>query len=260
MYIHRNEMKKIVLAMTMAVVLCQGAAAASKVQTMLLLGDGTMAVNTRTETPQAYGWGEEMGQYLQGMQVVNDAYPQMSVLSLMDNINDLDAKLEQYGRKDILLLQCGQNDLNETRDDMHSTVEELIQRLTKVIEVAQDKKMRIILCTPLAEPFFMDGQLIDRLGAYPQAIRNLAGNKQLPLLDLEAATRQWISDLGEEGVKAYYVNLDTEHSPAGEYLLNEAGAKAVSKMAAEGLKALNLKYLKKVLVVEGNTATADATK
>lgn len=223
----------------------QSVLAAGKQPMLAMLGDGTMA-NAAVES-NVRGWGQLFPTYLTSMEVVNMAQPGMSVRKVTAEPGVLDSLLMPFGKKDVLLIQFGQNDLHETNYVQYSPVDVFIQRLSVVIAAAQEKKMHVILCTPLAEPFYMDGKLIDRLGAYPQAVRRLAEQKQLPLVDMEAVTRAWLTEIGEEGAVGYYADLDIHHSPKGEYLLNEEGAKVVSKMAEEQLKGLNLKYLSKVL-------------
>lgn len=219
--------------------------AAGKQPTLVMAGDGTMA-NADTTTAVC-GWGQVFPAYVTDVKVVNVASAGMSVRRLTAEPGKLDTLLMPFGKKDVLLIQFGQNDLRETNYQQYSPVDVFIQRLSVVITAAQEKKMYVILCTPLAVPFYMDGQLIDRLGAYPQAIRRLAEQKQLPLVDMEAVTKAWLTETGEDGAKAYYVDLDTNPASVGEYLLNEKGAQVVSRMAEEQLKGLNLKYLNKVL-------------
>lgn len=238
-------MKRYIVLLAMAALIWQSVLAAGKQPTLVMLGDGTMA-NAGVES-NVRGWGQLFPAYLQDIEVVNMAQAGMSVRKVTAEPGVLDSLLMPFGKKDILLIQFGQNDLQETIYMQYSPVDVFIQRLSVVITAAQEKKMHVILCTPLAEPFYMNGKLIDRLGAYPEAIRRLAAQKQLPLVDMEAVTRTWLTEIGEEGAMGYYADLDIHHSPKGEYLLNEEGAKAVSKMAEEQLKGLNLKYLSKVL-------------
>ena len=238
-------MKRYIVFCIVAVLSWQGVWSANKQQTLVMVGDGTMA-NAAVES-SVRGWGQLFPTHLTDMDVVNLAQPGMSVRYLTAEPGVLDSLLMPFGKKDVLLIQFGQNDLRETNYLQYSPVDVFIQRLSVVITAAQEKKMYVILCTPLAVPFYMDGQLIDRLGAYPQAIRRLAEQKQLPLVDMEAVTKAWLTEIGEDGAKAYYVDLDTAPAFVGEYLLNEEGAKAVSQLATEQLKRLNLKYLNKVL-------------
>lgn len=238
-------MKRSIVLMAIVAMVLQGVWAAGKQPTLVMAGDGTMA-NADTTTA-VRGWGQVFPAYVTDMEVVNVASAGMSVRRLTAEPGRLDTLLMPFGKKDVLLIQFGQNDLRETNYQQYSPVDVFIQRLSVVITAAQEKKMHVILCTPLAVPFYMDGQLIDRLGAYPQAIRRLAEQKQLPLVDMEAVTKAWLTETGEDGAKAYYVDLDTNPASVGEYLLNEKGAQVVSRMAEEQLKGLNLKYLNKVL-------------
>lgn len=242
-------MKRHIAFLILAVAVLQSAWAAGKQPAFVMIGDGTMANQTDVETSDIRGWGQMFSAYVADMEVVNAAQPGMCVRTLTANAGALDSLLMPYGKKDILFIQFGQNDLHENQPAQYSPVNVLIQRLMVIIHAAQAKKMRVILCTPLAEPFWSNGQWVDRLGAYPQAIRNVAKSMQLPLVDMEAVSRQWLIQMGEENAKTYYVDLVADQSPEGEYLLNEAGASAISRMAAQELKSLNLRYLSKSIVI-----------
>lgn len=219
----------------------------SKQPTWVLVGDGTLAEQTAEQT-DARGWGQALPAYLvPTVTVKNLAQEGLSIKGVVDEIG-VEKLLADTRRGDVLLVQFGQNDRHEQSAAQYSSVDMFIRRLATLTDAALKAKLQVILVTPLAEPYFKNGVLIDRLGAYPDAVRNLARQKNIPLLDLELRSRQWLQSVGEEGVAAYYVDVDTSESPASDYLLNEEGAAAVGKMAAEELKAL--KKMAKYVVAE----------
>ena len=103
------------------------------------------------------------------------------------------------------------------------------------------------MCTPLAQPFYKDGELIDRLGSYVESIRHIAAYHHVALLDLEKASREWLQSMTEEEAAQYYVTLDKKALAEGEYQLNEAGAKVVAEMAREAIMNTSSKKLQKIL-------------
>lgn len=202
----------------------------------VLLGDGTMANQPDGQT-EACGWGQALPACLTPKVTVrNLAREGLSIKGVVDEIG-VEKLLAGTRKGDVLLVQFGQNDRHEQSATQYSSVDMFIRRLTTLTDAARKAKLQVILITPLAEPYFKNGVLIDRLGAYPDAVRRLAHQQNIPLLDLEQCSRQWLQSVGEEGVAAYYVGVDTDESPAADYLLSEEGASAVAKMAAGELKA-----------------------
>lgn len=238
--------RSIVFFISMAVLACATPAWCKQTK-LMLIGDGTMADCTAVSDSEVRGWGQMLSPYLSDdVVVVNVAAEGMSAKTVLSG-NCLDSLLSTLSKRDIVLIQLGQNDLREDRFEQYSSVEDLSHRLAKIVDVAKDKKLRVFLCTPLAQPFYRDGLLIDRLGSYPEASRRVAGQKEVPLLDLEAMTKEWLTQIGEDGAYMYYVNLDTHHTPTGEYLLNEAGAMHVCQMVVSAIRGLNDKKLNKLI-------------
>jgi len=252
-------MKRFITFLMVMVCVLQGAWAVGKLPNFVMLGDGTMADCANIESSNVRGWGQVFPTYLTNMNVVNLAQKGMSTKALVEE-GVLDSLLMPFEKRDILLIQFGQNDLRDTHEAQYSPVDVMIKHLLTIIETAKEKKMYVILCTPLAEPFFIDGKWIDRMGAYPQAIRNVAQYAEVPLIDLEMLSRHWMERRGAEDMKSYYVDLNTEESPESEYLLNETGALVMGKMAVAGLKALNLNYMNKSLVLKGSAKPKYTTK
>ena len=215
-------------------------------QRIWLLGDGTMASPVE-ENQNVVGWGDALLTRVQaGIEVKNLAAYGMNLNEFAQK-GGLDSLIVEKVRKDILLVQVGQNDLKETNMLQYSSLELFTERLLALVEAAQAKKMQVVLCTPMAQPYYKDGVLIDRLGGYAEAVRRVAVSSGVLLVDLEKLSKDWMASLGEDGVAAYYVGLDTTHTPEGEYLLNEDGAQAVAKMVADVLLATGNKLILKVI-------------
>jgi hypothetical protein len=89
--------------------------------------------------------------------------------------------------------------------------------------------------------------LIDRLGAYAEAIRRVGQYKHVAVIDLEKVTHEWLASMTEEEAAAYYVTLDVNK---GEYQLNAAGAAIVAKMAKQAILDIDSKKLTKILKKE----------
>ena len=227
-------MKKMMFTLLLAVI---GSMAVSAAQPKIwLLGDGTMAE-----------WGRAFSEHIGNVvEVRNIAQDGLSVKALEEK-GGLDSVIIGKVKKDFLMVQLGQNDLNETNVDTYSSLKAFTQELVELVHAVQEKKMVVILCTPLAHPYYNDGVLVNRLGGYAEAVRRVAVSMNVPVIDLEQLSHDWMVNLSEEGVVAYYQNLNTEERPVGEYLLNEEGALQIAQMVESSLRQLGNKQLIKAL-------------
>jgi lysophospholipase L1-like esterase len=119
--------------------------------------------------------------------------------------------------------------------------------LTGFIDQAREKKAIPVLITPTQRRSFGDdGRIVDTHEDYPQAMRDLAREKQVPLIDLHQMTRVLYEALGTEGSKKAFV-----HYPAGSFPgqnqdladnthFNPYGAYQIAKCVVMGMKQLGL--------------------
>ena len=111
-----------------------------------------------------------------------------------------------------------------------------------------------VLCTPVARRRFDEsGNLVPTHGEFPDIIRSVAKQTNVPLIDMEEMTSDWLQNAGEEGSKAFFHKL-----PAGVSRLypkglddnthfNEEGARAVAQMFVREVKKQELTHLVRLL-------------
>ena len=235
-------MKKLFFLISAALLLSIPAAA--RPRTLWMVGDGSMA--QYPDSVEARGWVQMMeNEWAKKVVVVNDAQIGLSTHSFMENKGM--ETLEKKPGRTIMFIQFGTNDLKEYIPAQHSSLEALQRRLHEIIVLARKNKINVVLCTPLAQPYYHEGQLIDRLGGYAEVIRRSAMHDYVALLDLEKATREWLQGMTAEEAAAYYVTIEPSQLADGEFQLNEAGATEVAKMAKQAILEVKSKKLKKVL-------------
>lgn len=240
-------MKKIILLMV-SFVLCTTIPTFAKPKTLWLVGDATLTEYTpdTTTNTEVCGWGTAFEPYIhKRIDVVNIANIGMSAKVFVET--GLLEKMEKLRKGSYVFLQFGTNDLKEKNPATYSSPEAFTRHINKIITTARRNRINIILCTPLAQPFYKDGSLIDRLGSYPDEIRHIAIYHHLPLLDLEQVTHNWLIGLTEEDAAAYYITLHPNQLVDGEYQLNEEGARIVAQMANDAIKKGKSKKLKKII-------------
>src|SRR6185503_11778649 len=108
---------------------------------------------------------------------------------------------------DVLLIQFGHND-QKTDDPVRGTNAESDFRtyLMRYVDMARAKGAQPILVTPVARRIFKDGALADTHGAYARAVREVAAQSRTPLIDLTADSMRWLSSLGDEPSRRYFLN------------------------------------------------------
>lgn len=217
--------------------------AAARPRTLWMVGDGTMA--QYPDSVEACGWVQALeNEWSKKVIVVNDAQVGLSTRTFMDN-NGL-ITLEKKPARTIMFIQVGTNDLKETSVAQYSAIDALHRRLHEIIVLARKHRVNVVLCTPLAQPYYHNGELVDRLGGYAEAIRRSTVHDHVALVDLEKVTREWLLSMTPEEAAKYYVTIDPTQLENGEFQLNKAGAAEVAKMAKQAILEVQSKKLKKI--------------
>ncbi len=199
-------------------------------RTIYIIGDSTV----ETGSDPYYGWGGQLEQALpEGFCVQNHAKGGRSSLSFL-NENRFAPVESALKPSDILLIQFGHNDEKddiERHTDSDTTFPEM---LTRYIAAAQDKGATPVLITSVARRYFTgDGSLMYTHGEYPRAVRLLAAEKNIPLIDLKKETRALYIRLGPEVSGDLFVKDDKTH-------YNLHGARTVAAIVAQRLSTLGL--------------------
>ena len=234
-------MKKILLCMFIVISLPVVCMAKNK---LVLIGDATMAPQSIVN-PDVRGWGEMLSNaFTNKVEIVNLAQAGESTHTLVET--RLVKILEQCNSGDYVLLQLGQNDLRDEYGGMYYSTAEMTTQLMGVVEKMQKKRLKVILCTPLAQPYYLNGQVVDRMGGYAEVIRRVAQIKKTYLLDLERVSKEWLNTIGSEDASLFFKNV-SQDTKRREYLLTENGATEVSRMVAKEIQTQKIPFLKNQL-------------
>lgn len=203
-----------------------------------IIGDETAAEMTAIEDKNdssAIGWGQVLRDYVQNIEIINRAVPATTSRALMTQ-GDWNDIINNASRGSILLIQLGHHEYDEANGQTYSTLTDFDNNLLMMVETAQKKKLRIVFLTPTTKRFFYDNEYYPRHGAYAEGVRRVAQQQHLPLIDVEAMSRERVADAGEEASAAYFAaGKDVE--------LSEEGARMVARYIAEQAKELKIKGL-----------------
>ncbi|MEV3991649.1 rhamnogalacturonan acetylesterase [Streptomyces sp. NPDC049837] len=197
-------------------------------RTVWIAGDSTAAQKYADAAPET-GWGMALPFFLTArLSVANHAVNGRSSKSFIDE-GRLDALLGEVCSGDLLLVQFGHND-QKAADPARYTEPWTTYRehLLRYVAGARARGARPVLLTPVERRRFdAGGNAVPTHGEYPAAMRALAAEEGVPLVDVQAASLAEWQKLGPEPSKAYFTD-NTHFTPRG--------AIEVARLVAAGLR------------------------
>ena len=212
--------------------------------TIYICGDST-AASYEPEKAPITGWGQVLGEYLPGVEIANHAMAGRSSKSFLAEGRLIPIeKAIQPG--DLLLIQFTHND----RSDLtwrHTEPEGSFRNTLSIfVDTARIHGAIPVLMTPIPLRQWENGELVDTHGDYPAAIRRLAKEKDVPLLEITLEGMQALRDIGEEAARPLYMNFDAGLYPAypngskDDVHTQRPGAALYARITAAQLKAQGL--------------------
>lgn len=176
---------------------------------IFIIGDSTVTDNT----PPFRGWGWALPRFLRPeIRVFNHAESGCSTRSFLAE-NRFAPVEEGLSAGDLLLIQFGHND--EKDDERHTDPDTTYrENLRLYCRAALSKGASPVLLTPVSRRFFVGGgSLLYTHGEYPRAVREVAAEDHIPLVDLKASSRALYLALGEEKTAELFVRLAPGEHP-----------------------------------------------
>ncbi|KAA3437037.1 rhamnogalacturonan acetylesterase [Rufibacter hautae] len=149
-------------------------------------------------------------------------------------------------KNDVVMIQFGHNDAAVEKTERYVNIQGYKEFLRLYVNQTREKGAYPILLTPVVRNYpWKDGRIGNVHGEYPQAVKDVAKELNVPLIDLQQLSIDSFSQKGQEFVTAnYFMNL-----PAGQYKnypegqkdnthFQPEGAKEVARLVFQGMKAL----------------------
>ena len=180
----------------------------SSFTTLHLVGDSTMAEKDLSKGTPERGWGMMLQNYFDPafVKVINYAQNGRSTKDFRDKgLWDKVCNALQPG--DYVFIQFGHNDAKENDPVRYAAPWGAYQdNLRRYVDEVRDKGAIPVLLTPLSRRWF-GPEGLDRgcHGDYPAAMKAVAGEKDVTLLDVTSASQDWLESLGDEASKAYFM-------------------------------------------------------
>ena len=207
-------------------------------------GDSTAASYTPEEAPIT-GWGQVLEAFTGGVPVVNRAMGGRSTKSFLaeGRLQKIETEMQPG---DLLLIQFTHNDTSDLVWRHTDPWTSFYHNLEIYVDTALLRGARPVLMTPICRRYWRDGKLLESHGEYPDVIRVLAAQRNVPLIDIYEKSTALVRKLGDEESKKLYLHVAPgiyPHYPDGQTddtHTQRAGAEAYAKMTAEALKEMDI--------------------
>jgi pectinesterase len=233
--------KRLTLVILVAISSLFALPAPARAQDIFIAGDSTASEYGPERYPRM-GWGQVLGDfYGTELKVFDLAKSGRSARSFISEGFFADLE-KQLGPDDILLIQFAHNDQKIDSPDRYAPAETTFKEyLRKYLSLASDKGAKAVLLTPVVRRNFRGGALIPTHGKYPAAIRDLAIESGVPLIDMTVLSGQFIADLGAQKSKDIYLHLTTARQVVEDNThFSEQGAYAMAAFVARELDRLQV--------------------
>jgi lysophospholipase L1-like esterase len=207
-----------------------------KAVTVYLAGDST--VTDQVQKNETFtSWGQMLTRFFKPgvVSIANHAESGEATTSFI-GAKRLEKILDTLKKGDYLFIQFGHNDQNQKRD-----IATYKKALKQYIDEARKREAIPVLVTPMRRRLFDSaGKATNNLGDYPDAVRQIAKEEKVALIDLHSMCKDFYEALGPENSKSLFVEKDNTHN-------NVYGAYEVARMIAEAIKRSDLGLAKFVV-------------
>ncbi|MFH1496671.1 MAG: rhamnogalacturonan acetylesterase [Verrucomicrobiota bacterium] len=208
-----------------------------------LVGDSTVC--NYPETASQRGWGQLLPEFLaDGVVVDNLARGGASTKTFP-------AKRWQRAlemKPDYVLIQFGHNDSHAAdRPEATDAATDYRDNLRRFVTEARAVGARPVLVTPVRRRLFKNGEPTIELRPYAEAMRAVAVEMDVPLIDLYTDSGKLYAQLGEAGSEAYTMNhIDLADRPGNgdRTHFTETGAREMARLVAIDFAAIDARAVK----------------
>lgn len=179
--------------------------------TIFLAGDSTVANKPFRNGNPEKGWGQILPLYFKpGVRIDNHAVNGRSTKSFIDE-GRWDSLISKVQAGDYVIIEFGHNDEKSEDPKRYAPAEtDYSNNLRRFIIDVRNKNAVPILATPIARRRFNEeGLFYDTHGTYPDAVRKVAAETGVILIDLHKTSCCMVERFGSEKSKLLYLHIDT---------------------------------------------------
>lgn len=221
---------------------------------IFLAGDSTLCNYDSSVAPRT-GWGQVLSHYLKDDVIVNNhASSGRSSKSFIQE-GRLQEITDRLQTGDYLFIQFGHNDSKPDEERRTDPFTSFKENLNQFIQQARDHHAFPILVTPVQRRSFNeDGNLIDTHGDYAVAVRQVAEESNVPLIDLTTSSKALYEQLGPEKTKELFLwftpgeNINYPDGIQDDTHFSDIGAKEIAKLVVNGIRDIDLPLVNQLKV------------
>lgn len=201
----------------------------SKTTTIFLIGDSTVADYSLEDDYQAkkfpqVGWGQMFHSFFQrdSLKLVKGILGNTKEVKIDDRAKGgrstrtffqegrWSAVYNSLQKGDIVMMQFGHNDASVEKTERYVNIEGYKEFLRLFIHQTREKGAMPILLTPVARNYpWTEGKLTNVHGEYPQAVKDVAKELNVKLIDLNELSMEFFSSKGQDFVTTnYFMNFE----------------------------------------------------
>ncbi len=222
--------------------------------TVFMIGDSTMADKPTEDNPER-GWGQMFPLFFDTTIVIENHAKNGRSTKTFISENRWQKVFEKLKPGDYVIIQFGHNDQSKEKIERYTSPEDYRKSLIKFVNETLEKKGKPILCTPIVRRRFDEkGNFYDTHGVYPDIVREVAKEFNVPLIDMHKQSEELLCESGPDSSKKLFLWIEPgvyKLLPQGKKdntHFSEFGALKMAELAVEEIKKLNLdlkNYLKK---------------
>ena len=225
--------------------------AQSRAVTIFLAGDSTMAAKQPDKRPET-GWGEMLQKHFdeRKVQIENHAQNGRSTKSFIAE-GRWQALVDKVQKDDVVFVQFGHNDESKDKGERYTPPDDYKKNLVRFVEEVRAKGGVPVLLTPvMRRRFDKDGKFYDTHGQYPDLVRAVARDHEVPMIDMHKLSEGVIVKFGVEGSKKLFLQLQPGENPnypqgvEDNTHFSPLGAEEMANLAVAGIRNNNLKIKK----------------
>jgi lysophospholipase L1-like esterase len=211
-----------------------------------LIGDSTMSIKETKAYPET-GWGMPFAYMFDSSVVVdNRAKNGRSTKSFMAE-GLWQPVVDHLNEGDYVFIQFGHNDEGKEKVGRYTTPDEFKANLVKYVTETKSKKAIPVLITPVSRRTFDDkGQIKESHPVYADAVREVAKQLNVPLIDLDEKSKVLLQQFGPENSKYLFNYLEANEHPnypegrQDNTHFNELGARKMAEVVLAEIRNLKL--------------------
>jgi lysophospholipase L1-like esterase len=211
-----------------------------------LIGDSTMSIKETKASPET-GWGMPFAYMFDSSVVVdNRAKNGRSTKSFMAE-GLWQPVVDHLNEGDYVFIQFGHNDEGKEKVGRYTTPDEFKANLVKYVTETKSKKAIPVLITPVSRRTFDDkGQIKESHPVYADAVREVAKQLNVPLIDLDEKSKVLLQQFGPENSKYLFNYLEANEHPnypegrQDNTHFNELGARKMAEVVLAEIRNLKL--------------------